>query len=151
MLTCFQNLSLAYVHLLSSFQHAQDLDRLTPTFDHPPILLPHTNKRQSLTVKFLLAILTLVAALASAVTLPTAVFAESNTTAFNIITNITASYDTTTDWEFSSNTTARASNTQPECSNCGYGVSGNLAAQAILAFCTAYDGINILQGTVESL
>ncbi|KAK5738155.1 hypothetical protein LTR17_006184 [Elasticomyces elasticus] len=100
-------------------------------------------------MKFLLAILTLAAALASAAIVPTTGFAESNTTAFNIITNITALYDITTDWQFSSNATTRTIHTQPICNLGGYGVSENVAAQAILAFCTAYDGTTIHGSTKE--
>ncbi|KAK5734005.1 hypothetical protein LTR17_009276 [Elasticomyces elasticus] len=100
-------------------------------------------------MKFLLAILALAAALASAATTPTTSFAESNTTAFNIITNITAFYDITTDWQFSSNTTAHTIHTQPKCNLGGHGVCENVATQAILAFCTANDGTTIHGSTKE--
>ncbi|KAK3632928.1 hypothetical protein LTR56_016107 [Elasticomyces elasticus] len=96
-------------------------------------------------MKFVPAILTLAA------NVPTVIFAESNTTAFNSITSTTALYDTTTDWKFSSNTTARTLITQPECSTCGYGVSEKLAAQAILAFCAAYGGTTIHEHTEGTL
>ncbi|KAK5675855.1 hypothetical protein LTS10_011586 [Elasticomyces elasticus] len=95
----------------------------------------------------ILSIFALVAALTLAH--PTATAAalinDGDTTALDIVTNLTASYINP------STTFHMASTDNPVCFNCGYGVKGDLAAKAILALCQEFSGMETrfsISGTI---
>ncbi|KAK5693493.1 hypothetical protein LTR97_010062 [Elasticomyces elasticus] len=84
------------------------------------------------------SIFALVVALANALpaTNIAALVNDGDTTALDIITNLTASYINP------GITTQMANWDDPVCSNCGYGVKRDLASKAILAFCQEVSGMS---------